>query len=232
MATETFEKNTDWNWRDLLGLLFLVLVIVPFLIEYKLFNGLRDFFQNELYAGTSIGLIMSLIFMAALFFIVLKPRKQTWAAVGVRSFSRGYWKLIAGWTFILVLVSVGLMVVMSFIGIGSDNSKTESLQTDMSALHFIIAFVSAAIISPLYEEIFYRGFLYRFFQSRCGILSGMLLSSVIFTIVHIPTYNTLPVNFVSALVFAWVYQKTGSVIPSIIIHGVFNGIAVTLTAMA
>nr|WP_316046439.1 CPBP family intramembrane glutamic endopeptidase [Planococcus glaciei] len=73
------------------------------------------------------------------------------------------------WTFILILVSVGLVMIMSFMGIGSENSKTESLQTDMSVLHFIIAFVSAAIISPVYEEIFYRGFLYRFFQSRYGI---------------------------------------------------------------
>lgn len=232
LTTETFERNTNWHWRDLFSLLFLALVFVPFFIEHSLYNTLLELFQNELYAGTSIGLIMSFIFMAALFFFVLKPKNQSWAAVGVRPFSPGHWKLIAVWTFILILVSVGLVMIMSFMGIGSDNSKTESLQTDMNVFNFIIAFVSAAVISPVYEEIFYRGFLYRFFQSRYGILSGMLFSSVIFTIVHIPTYNTLPVNFVSGLIFAWVYQKTGSVIPSIIIHGVFNGIAVILTAIA
>ena len=60
----------------------------------------------------------------------------------------------------------------------------------------------------------------------------MLLSASIFTLVHIPTFNTLPVNFVSGLVFAWIYQKTGSVIPCILMHGLFNGIAVILTVAA
>lgn len=121
---------------------------------------------------------------------------------------------------------------MSFLGIGTANSKTESLQSQMTLLNFVIAFVSAAIISPVYEEIFYRGFLYRFFSSRFGIIAGLLISSTIFTIVHIPTYNTLPVNFVSGLIFAWAFQKTGSVIPGIIIHGAFNGLAVILTSFA
>ena len=232
MATEALGKRIIWNWKDLISLLFLVLVFVPVFIEYRLFNYFRELFQNELYAGTSVGLIMSIIFMAGLYFLVLKPQNQSWAAVGVRSFSMKHWKLIAGWTLILIAVSIGLMIAMSFIGIGSENSKTDSLQSHMTLLNFMIAFVSASIISPIYEEIFYRGFLYRFFSSRYGIWAGMLLSSFIFTAVHIPTFNTLPVNFVSGLIFAWVYQKTGSVIPGIIIHGLFNGIAVILTSIA
>jgi len=125
-----------------------------------------------------------------------------------------------------------LVIAMSFLGMGTENSKTESLQSQMNLLNFAIGFVSAAIISPIYEEIFYRGFLYRFFSSRYGVLSGMIISSIIFTVVHIPTFNTLPVNFASGLIFSWVYQKTGSVIPSILIHGIFNGIAVVLTSIS
>lgn len=213
-------------------MLVLVLVLVPIIVEYGLFIFLKDLFQNELYAGTLNGLIMAIIFMAALYFIVLKPKGQSWKAVGVQSFPKKEWKLIAVWTIILIIASIGLVVVMSFAGIGTENSKTESLQSQMTLLNFAIGFVSAAIISPIYEEIFYRGFLYRFFSSRYGILSGMLISSVIFTVVHIPTFNTLPVNFVSGLIFSWVYQKTGSVIPCILIHGIFNGIAIILTAFA
>lgn len=61
---------------------------------------------------------------------------------------------------------------------------------------------------------------------------GLAGSSFIFMLVHIPTYNTLPVNFLSGLVFAWVYEKTKSLLPSMIIHACFNGIAVILTAVA
>lgn len=232
MIEGSFKRNEMWKWQDLIYMLFLVLVLVPIFIETVLFNYLLDIFQNELYAGTLNGLIMAIIFTTALYIIVLKPKEQSWKAVGLQPFPLREWKLIAVWTIILIVVSIVLVIGMSFIGVGTENNKTESLRSQMTLLNFTIGFVSAAIISPIYEEIFYRGFLYRFFSSRYGILSGMLISSLIFTVVHIPTFNTLPVNFVSGLIFSWVYQKTGSIIPSILIHGIFNGIAVILTAIA
>ncbi|WP_142829728.1 CPBP family intramembrane glutamic endopeptidase [Planococcus soli] len=232
MLEGSFKRNEMWRWQELIYMLFLVLVLIPIFIETVLFNYLLDIFQNKLYAGTLNGFIMAIIFTTALYIIVLKPEKQSWKAVGLQPVPLKEWKLVAVWTIILIIVSIGLVVGMSFIGVGTENSKTESLQSQMTLLNFAIGFVSAVIISPIYEEIFYRGFLYRFFSSRYGVLSGMLISSLIFTVVHIPTFNTLPVNFVSGLIFSWVYQKTGSIIPSILIHGIFNGIAVILTAIA
>ncbi|MCJ1907657.1 CPBP family intramembrane glutamic endopeptidase [Planococcus ruber] len=221
-----------WSWKELLYVLLLTLVAVPVFIEYGLFHFLLGFFGNELYAGTATGLSMSLIFLSGLYWIVLKPNRQSWKALGVQSFASKHWKFILWWTAVLIVLSILLVIVMSFFGIGTANSKTDSLQAQMTLLNFMIAFVSAAIISPIYEEIFYRGFLYRFFSSRFGVLAGLLISAAIFTLVHIPTYNTLPVNFVSGLIFAWAFQKTGSVIPGILIHGTFNGIAIILTSIA
>lgn len=231
MLEGSFKRKGVWQWRDLIFMLVLVMVLVPIFIETFLFDYLVSVFQNELYAGTLNGFIMAILFTTALYFIVLKPKGHSWKAVGVQSFPLREWKLIAVWSAILIVVSIALVIAMSFLGIGTENSKTESLQSQMTLLNFGIGFVSAAVISPIYEEIVYRGFFYRFFSSRYGILSGMVISSIIFTVVHIPTYNTLPVNFVSGLVFSWVYQKTGSVIPSMLIHGIFNGIAVMLTAV-
>lgn len=122
-------------------------------------------------------------------------------------------KLIAVWTIILIIKSIVLVTAMSFVGIGTENRKTESLQSQMTLLNFGIGFVSAVIISPIYEQIFYRGFLYRFFSSRYSVLSGMLISPFIFTVVHLPTFNTLPVNFVSGLFFHGSIKKQGPSFP-------------------
>lgn len=232
MTTAFFGSKEMWSWKELIYLLTVVLVAVPIFVEYSLYHYLVNFFGNELHAGTMTGLVMSSIFMAALYLIVLKPNGQSWKAVGVQGFSSGHWKRIVVWTIALIVVSIVLVIIMSEFGVGTDNSKTDSLQSQLTLLNFFIGFISAAVISPIYEEIFYRGFLYRFFSSRYGIGAGMLLSASIFTLVHIPTFNTLPVNFVSGLIFAWIYQKTGSVLPCILMHGLFNGIAVILTATA
>lgn len=223
-------NRSPWSWKEFIQLLILVLVLVPFFVEYLLMYYLSESFQNDLYAGTLVGFIMSIIFMSGLYFIALRPKRLTWNDVGLNRFPLNYWGPIAGWTVVSITVSILLILVMDLIGIGVENSKTESIQSHMTPLNFLIAFVSASIISPVYEEIFYRGFLYRLLRSKLGITMGMLVSSFIFMIVHIPTYNVLPLTFASGLIFSWTYEKTGSVIPGIIIHGTFNGIALILTA--
>jgi uncharacterized protein len=228
----TFFRQTPWSWQELMKLLLLVLVIVPIFIEYLLKGYLSNILQNELYSGTFVGLVMAIIFTAGLYVIAMKPNKLSWQEVGLKRFSPQYWPSLVGWTFVLIVISVAMVVVMELLlGVGPENNKLESLQSRITPINFLIAFVSAAIISPIYEEIFYRGFLYRFLRGKFGIAISLFISSFIFMIVHIPTFNTLPVNFVGGLIFAWTYEKSGSIIPAILIHSLFNGIAVILTSL-
>ncbi|WP_099305701.1 CPBP family intramembrane glutamic endopeptidase [Bacillus sp. Marseille-P3800] len=227
----TFFSSMRWSYKELSLLLLLTLVIVPIGIEWVLQNFLQQLFQNSLYAGTMTGFVMAVVFTLGVYVIALRPHQLSWHAVGVRRFSQTYWKWIIVWTIVLIVASLLIVILMDLFQMSTENEKTESLTTDMNWLTFSIGFISAAIISPIYEEIFYRGFLYRWFRVKWGMWAGLLCSSFIFTIVHVPTYNTLPVNFISGLVFAWTYEKTGSILPAILIHGTFNGLAVILTAL-
>ncbi|MEM5014521.1 CPBP family intramembrane glutamic endopeptidase [Niallia taxi] len=230
--SEMFFLKSPWTWKELIKLLILVLVIVPIFIEYQLKEYLLALFQNDLYSGTMIGLIMSIIFIHGVYFIAIRPNTLSWKEVGLRKPPVNYWKKIIGWTLVLIVISIAMVVIMEILlGVGTENSKTASLQSRMTLLNFLIGFISATIISPLYEEIFYRGFIYRFLRSKFGIPISMLSSSFIFMIVHIPSFNTLPINFVSGLIFAWTYEKSSSIVPAIIIHAIFNGTAVILTAL-
>ncbi|UTR06134.1 CPBP family intramembrane metalloprotease [Alkalihalobacillus sp. LMS6] len=227
----TFFSSMRWSYKELSLLLLLTLVIVPIGIEWVLQNFLQQLFQNSLYAGTMTGFVMAVVFTLGVYVIALRPHQLSWHAVGVRRFSQTYWKWIIVWTIVLIVASLLIVILMDLFQMSTENEKTESLTADMNWLTFSIGFISAAIISPIYEEIFYRGFLYRWFRVKWGMWAGLLCSSFIFTIVHVPTYNTLPVNFISGLVFAWTYEKTGSILPAILIHGTFNGLAVILTAL-
>ncbi|WP_404453740.1 lysostaphin resistance A-like protein [Oceanobacillus kapialis] len=223
---------TKWTFKDLTILLVFVFLVVPLTIEGYLQNLLNDLFQHELYAGTLTGVVMAVLCTISIYVTVLKPYQYGWEEVGLQPFRKQYWKSIINWTLCLIVMSVAIVIIMDYINMGTDNAKTRSLKQDLNWINFLIGFVSAAIISPLYEEILYRGFLYKWFRIKWGVVPGLCLSSIIFTLVHIPTYNTLPVNFVSGLIFAWTYEKTNSIIPAIIIHGTFNGIAVILTVIA
>ncbi|MEK3979776.1 type II CAAX endopeptidase family protein [Psychrobacillus sp. FSL K6-2836] len=224
-------KSMYWSWKELVLLLLITFLFVPIVMENLLQEALYVLFEDSLYAGTLTGLFMAIIFTVGVSVIALRPHNLSWRAVGFNNFQTSYWKSIVFWTGFLIVISLVIVILMELLGGTTENTKTESLQNNMGIWSIIIAFVSAAIISPVYEEIFYRGFLYRWFRVKWGVQAGILLSSFVFTLVHIPTYNALPINFLSGAIFSWTYEKTKSIYPGMIIHAVFNGIAVVLTAI-
>ncbi|MGH1053183.1 CPBP family intramembrane glutamic endopeptidase [Bacillus cytotoxicus] len=231
------QKNMNWKDQDPWGLKeFLLMMLLEFVfvigcIKFLVNPIYSQWFDNELYSGTLIGLTIAIVLVSGVYFMIIRPKKLSWSEVGIRSFSIKDWKLIVLLTIILIVGDVIVMVLTSFIGNSYENSKTEAIQQNVNFFTVFIAFISAAVISPIYEEIFYRGFLYRWLRTRFGMMRAIFLSSLIFTIIHIPTYNAMPVNFLSGIVFAWAYERTHSIWPSVIIHGLTNGIMVLLTAM-
>lgn len=233
MFNLTQKKITPiWTWKQFAITMILLFGVTPLLIEQHLHNFLEQSWGNTLYSGTSIGLVLAVVFMTVLYFVAIQPQALSIETLGLHRISWKDLNIILLWTVLLIVLSIIIVVVQTYFGIGTSNIKTESLQSDLSLISILIAFGSAAIVSPIYEEIFYRGFLYRFFEQRFGVWIGMIVSAGIFTLAHLPTTNTLLVNFVSGLVFAWVYERTNSIYSSMVIHGTFNGLAVLLTALA
>ncbi|EEL83744.1 CAAX amino terminal protease [Bacillus cereus AH1271] len=218
-----------WGWKEILYLFMFVFIIVPVTVESLFYDYALEIIGNALYAGVLMGFIMAVIFTTVVYLFCIKRYKLSWKDIGIRKLSwRDFlWTVVA--LIFLIIVSIAVLMIMEKMGISFENSKTETVQNDKSIYAFCIAVIGAAVISPIYEEVLYRGVFYTFFRDRYGIWGGVLISSIIFTVVHIPTYNTLPVNFLSGVVFAWLYEKTNSILSAMIAHALFNFIAVILT---
>ncbi|MBA2123958.1 hypothetical protein B9J78_03350 [bacterium Unc6] len=92
----------------------------------------------------------------------------------------------------------------------------------------IYIWIIAGIIAPVSEELFFRGFLYPALKVRNGKVLGILLSACFFSILHLNISSILPI-FVLGILFAWLYENTGSIFPSIFAHSLHN--TVTLSGM-
>ncbi len=88
-----------------------------------------------------------------------------------------------------------------------------------------IALLVAGIVAPVAEELFFRGFLFAGLRDRWGLPIGIALSSALFSVVHFVPGVMLPIAFMGAL-FAWLYQATDSLWPPILLHALYNGLAV------
>lgn len=232
------DKNDNrWKARDPWGRKeFILLLLLEFIFVIGFLKGVvspmySQWLNNDLYAGTIMGLTIAIILITGVYIVALRPRALSWSEIGIKRFKMSDWKIIIGYSVILLVGAVIIVILTSFIGNTWENSKTESLQQNVTFLTVLIAFVSAAVISPIYEELFYRGFLYRWLRTRIGFYGAIAISSTIFTVVHIPAYNVMPVNFFSGVIFALAYERTNSIWPSVLIHGITNGIMVLLTSL-
>jgi len=86
---------------------------------------------------------------------------------------------------------------------------------------FWIALIVAA---PLFEEVFFRGFLFEGFQhSRLGPMGAVLLTSLAWTILHVQ-YGAYELSTIFALgvIFGVARLQTKSIYPPLAMHSLFN----------
>lgn len=82
-------------------------------------------------------------------------------------------------------------------------------------------FLVGAVIAPIVEEIFFRGFLFQGFRQKYGWMPAIFLSSAIFGAAHLDPVSLIP-TFVLGCVLAYVYHRSNSVWPGILFHAAIN----------
>jgi membrane protease YdiL (CAAX protease family) len=88
----------------------------------------------------------------------------------------------------------------------------------------VVAFVAFVLVAPLAEELFFRGLLFAALRGRLGPHWTPVVTGVIFGALH-----GEPRAFISlallGIVLGVLYERTGSVIPGVILHATNNGLA-------
>jgi membrane protease YdiL (CAAX protease family) len=82
------------------------------------------------------------------------------------------------------------------------------------------------IAAPLSEEVCFRGMLFGGLRERMPRLAAALLSAVIFGGLHALTgLSAVPPLIAFGFILALLYEKTGSIVPGIILHMLNNSVA-------
>jgi membrane protease YdiL (CAAX protease family) len=79
----------------------------------------------------------------------------------------------------------------------------------------------ACTIGPFIEEVFFRGFCYTGLRKHIGVKGAMVVTAAFFAFIHYSAFAFIPI-FVLGLILAYLYEKRGSLIPSITLHTVHN----------
>lgn len=93
------------------------------------------------------------------------------------------------------------------------------------------AMFAIVLIAPIAEEIIMRGWLYGKLRSRTGILVALIITSLVFAILH-GQWNVAVVTFALSAVLCGLREITGTIWSGIILHILVNGIAFYLRYVA
>lgn len=93
----------------------------------------------------------------------------------------------------------------------------------------ILIIVIAVVVAPLAEEFFFRFFLYGVLKQYFGRGIGVVTNAILFAAVHahLPSFAAL---FVLGICFTIAYEWSGSLLVSMTMHALFNGLALTALA--
>ena len=205
-----------------------LLVVVPYILYIYLAAGApraealaTD--KNVLFLSI-LGVIPAHILTFGVAWIVVTDwgRHRFWLTLGFtwpKSF--GPWKC-AGLA--LLLLGVGALVTSFF---GGSKTQMDLLIESSYQTRVATAFLAFAT-GPFVEELVYRGVLYSALQRAVGVTTAVVLVSIMFSGVHVlQYYNNIAVIAVITLLsvtLTVVRAVTGRLLPSFMIHLIFNGI--------
>jgi membrane protease YdiL (CAAX protease family) len=93
----------------------------------------------------------------------------------------------------------------------------------------ISAVVLIAMVAPVTEELFFRGFLFAGLRSRWPLWPSAVLVGLIFGLVHAPTGLTAVVPLAGlGVALCWLYERTRSLWPCVFAHVINNSLALVV----
>lgn len=133
-----------------------------------------------------------------------------------------YWRIIPT---LLVYVAVSVtftLLATNFIpAFNAEQAQDVGLPSTLAGTNMIAAFVSLVILTPIFEEIIFRGILFRGLRERLPFWVSAAIVSVLFALAH-AQWNVGVDTFILSLALCYLVEKSDSIGPGIMLHAIKN----------
>lgn len=186
-------------------------------IDVALFIVLRDA-RAEFAQSAAIVLLEAAYLLPVL--LIFAWRRAPLSSLGFGKFE---WKTL-GLGCGLLIASYSLIflhnALLYLLGVDTQGQEIMKMFAELDSPVWF--FIVVVIVAPFVEEVFFRGFLFQGLRQRFGWVTAMLVSSAIFAIAHLDLVVLIP-TFILGNLLAYVYHRSNSVWPGVILHFLVNG---------
>jgi len=145
-----------------------------------------------------------------------------------------------GRTFAWALAAfVGALVVAYLYGaiievFGIDQLKSdcaEQIPAGVRHTRWLLALAALVVVAfaPLFEEMFFRGFVFTGIARVWGLAAAIVASALLFSAAHLDYKSFIPIAGVG-MVFAYAYWRSGTIFTTMMAHCAFNSVSIAFIA--
>jgi membrane protease YdiL (CAAX protease family) len=138
------------------------------------------------------------------------------------------WKALGWMALAFVTFYVVTLVWVAIVGGNPDDEKLpDELGADRSTIALLAVAFLVAVVAPLCEEFFFRGFFYGALRNWRGVLPAAIVTGLVFGAIHAGSSDVeflLPLA-VFGFLLCLLRERTGSLYPCIALHCANNSLA-------
>jgi hypothetical protein len=128
----------------------------------------------------------------------------------------------------LWIISTVSTLVMRLVGVESSPQLLADMLVSSNSSALVALLTGFAVVAaPLFEELFFRGFMYPVLKRRLGVAAALTIVSVAFALIHCHLPSVAPL-FALSLGLGLAYEMTGSLVTPIAMHALFNAANVAM----
>jgi membrane protease YdiL (CAAX protease family) len=199
------------------------------------------FFVEPYLGGFPLSLVLSYVIvwipLVAAILVVKHSHRWSWS----RGFGLKFQWIDIAWGLGAAFIAHAAVLLIETSVLGFQLATSPAIPTSLSSLFSLLLIVSfGVVLSPLIEEVFFRGMLLRELDAQLrswrlpgsvAVLSSVVLSSVLFGAVHIigmspgvVTFTVFASTMVFGIIAATLSTLTGRIGAAIIAHATFNAL--------
>lgn len=187
-------------------------------IPAAIYNAVQDHSIEEVgHFAIALSMFLAFIFMAIYLWKdgYIGKDKRTWSAIS------GTYLLFS---VLICLASIFIIDYLHTLLPKLPNLLDSTFDTLQSGW---LGILSIAVFGPVLEELLFRGAITKVLLKTYSPAKAIILSALVFGVFHINPAQII-VGMLFGLVLGWIYYKTASLIPCILIHMLNNSLAVYL----
>ena len=165
--------------------------------------------------------VWELVLIVPAWWFTVRKYNTDWKSLGLKSFSAG--TLAVGCGLMILSFAFNLLYNLFLMLFDLQAQMDLTMLFEQTSSPWLLL-LGGVVVAPVAEEIFFRGFLFTGLRERYGWKRAGLISAGLFAVLHLQPLTTLPI-FLLGLIFAYLYHRSESIWPAVIMHILTNGLS-------